>query len=476
MSRITIFLLILSSIIYANGKPTLADKEILELSLNYEFDEADRLLKDLFNKSDELKNHYLYLSIELIKSIHATEFVPFKDKRSVKDSVNNILIDYSEKIIEKYEDKELSIYDQFYLGSIYGMLGRFHGVNRSWYSAFSNGKEGINILEEVIEKDPNFTDAYLLLGMMNYYADRMGGITEFVAGILGLSGDRKLGIQYLRQAEKEGNLTNWQATMILSEVFARLENNKFDALPLIKKFSDKFPNNTHFSNWYCYELVDLSLIIEAGKIITSKESDKVTDMVKGKYYHLIGEYKKSNEIYDSLLAEKGMIYPWVYRNGKFNQAMNYLMLDDFPTAEKISNELNDSYSFKAKEMIKNPDLAKLLMEFRKNILLGEDEAIILVNNPPDFRGLNFFEGNYHYSLGVYYYQKNKLHIAEEKFIKAKELDFVILGYDSIKYLIQIYKVTNASRDYVIKLLDEIDDLDNEGFEFSAQDLEEKYNL
>ena len=42
--------------------------------------------------------------IELVKSIHAAEVVPWKKKKAVKDSVNKILIDYSEKVIEKYED------------------------------------------------------------------------------------------------------------------------------------------------------------------------------------------------------------------------------------------------------------------------------------------------------------------------------------------------------------------------------------
>ena len=475
MKRIIIFIFIYTAI-YANGKPTLIDRQIINLSLNSQFEVAENLLKELINKSDEIKNDYLYLNIELVKSIHAAEVVPWKKKKAVKDSVNKILIDYSEKVIEKYEDKNLSIYEKFYLGNIYGMLGRFYGVDRSWMSAFSNGKEGKNILEEVIEQDPNFTDAYLLLGMMNYYADRLGGVTEFIAGILGLSGDRKVGLEYLNKVEKNGNLSKWQATMILAEIYARMENDKFDALPLLKKFNKSFPENTHFANWYCYELVDLYQIKEAGKIIASAESDKVTDMVKGKYYHLVGNYKKSNEIYDTLLAEKGMIYPWVYEDSKFNQAINFVMLGDLKTAEKISKELNESYSKLVKPFLESPKIAKKFLEFSKNIFLDNADAIESINTTPNFENSKFYEAYYNYFIGVYYFQKDKSQLAEKYFLKSKELDSDSFKYDSIKYLIQIYKTTNANREAVSKLIDEIDDLDNDAFEFSAKDLEEKYNL
>lgn len=115
------------------------------------------------------------------------------------------------------------------------MLGRFYGVNKSWMSAFSNGKNGKNILEEIIETDPNYTDAYLLLGMMYYYADRLSGVTKLITGVLGLSGDRKTGLEYLHKVDKYGVVTKWQATMILIELYSRLENNKFSALPLLEK-------------------------------------------------------------------------------------------------------------------------------------------------------------------------------------------------------------------------------------------------
>jgi len=328
MFKSIILLVTISSIIVANGKPTSLDKEIMNLSLNYEFQKADKLLSEQFKESENLKNHFLFLNVELLKVIKATDEVPFYHKQTIKDSLNQELIEYAEDVIEKYEDEDLSIYGQFYLGSIHGMLGRLFGVSRSWMSAFSSGKEGRNIMEDIIEQDSNFTDAYLLLGMMNYYSDRLGGFIEFVAGILGLSGDRNIGLNYLEKVEKEGHLNNWQATMILIELYSRMEGNKFASLPLLEKIVKRFPNNTHFRNWLCYEYMNLHLLNNSGIMILADTNKTINDFIKASYYHQSGDYEKSNNFYNNLLGDEGLIWPWVYENAKYVRVLNYFYLDN----------------------------------------------------------------------------------------------------------------------------------------------------
>ena len=79
----------------------------------------------------------------------------------------------------------------------HGYLGRLYGLDGAWMSAFSSGNAGKSLLEEVVETDSTYYDSFLLGGMFHYYGDRMGGFIEFIASILGFSGDRKL----VRQSE-----------------------------------------------------------------------------------------------------------------------------------------------------------------------------------------------------------------------------------------------------------------------------------
>ena len=479
MIKKAIIYFLFTSLIIANGKPTPVDNEIMELGLNYEFDKASKLLKSHSENMDELKYHYLFLNIELIRNIDKLNQLPFSNRRVLRDSLNQNLITYTENVVDKYEDYEdmnLSIHNRFYLGSIYGLMGRLYGVNRSWSSAFSSGKDGRNILEEVIEEDPNYIDAYLLLGMMNYYVDRMGGFTEFIAGVLGLSGDRRIGIEYLHKVMKEGNLSKWQATMLLAELYARLESNKFDAMPILKVMYDNFPNNSHFSNWYCYELLYLHRSEEARKIINADRANKIYPFIKASYFSMIGDYQSSNSIYDTLLSEKGKIFPWVYSNNRLNHLLNNLMLDDVKTAKKIANDLEGNTLIAANQFIEEQSLTKEIIKFKQDLFLGQKESANLLNIAPNFNGSSFFEGLYNYYSGIYYYEQKDFKNAEEKFIRAKELDFKSFSYDTIKYLIDIYKTITVDKNSVESLLDDIDELDSDAFEFSAQDLEHKYNL
>ena len=100
----------------------------------------------------------------------------------------------------------------------------------------------------------------------------------------------------------------------------------------------------------------------------------------------------------------------------------------------------------------------------------------LLNSSPNFNGSKFFESLFNYYLGIYYYEQKDFKVAENKFLKAKDLDFKNFGYDTIKYLIDIYKTITVDKKSVESLIDDIDELENDAFEFSLQDLESKYDL
>lgn len=476
MNKIIIALFSISIIISANGKPTSTDKKIMDLSMNYEFDKADELLEEQFQSGESLKNHFLYLSVELMKILKAEDEVPHSERKATKEKMNQRLIQYAEEVVDKYEDDELNIYDRFYLASIHGVLGRLYGVNRSWMSAFSSGKEGRNMMEDIIEENPEFVDAYMLVGMLNYYADRMGGITEFVASILGLSGDRNIGLEYLNKVEEEGAINNWQAAMMLIELYSRLEGNKFESLPLLEKLVNRFPENKKFVNWLFYEYLNLHQLDKASEFLTERNNKFINDYAEALYFHELGDYKKSNQYYETLLKENST-WPWAYENAKFLRVMNFFFLDDVENAEKYSSDLTEEYKERFFKLKKEAETFKEIKKFKTAVGLNKYNIInSYMNANEQFSSSRTASAQYHFYLGVHYFRNDNIENAEMEFIKVIEMNPEDLGVKSSRYLINIYKNKTVELEKVEWLLDEIDDYDNDGLDFFAQDLELKYDL
>ncbi|OGU35360.1 MAG: hypothetical protein A2068_10330 [Ignavibacteria bacterium GWB2_35_6b] len=476
---ILLFIFAATPVLFASANISSSDKKIMDYAFNFEFDKAEKLLAQNFKDNPEnLKNHYLYINTEILKVIQATDAQPFRNKKAVKDSLHHILINYAEKVVEKYEDKKLSTDDKYYLGSIYGFLGRMHGVEGSWMPAFSNGKAGKNMLEDIIEKDAQYADAYLLLGIINYYADRLGGVVGFVAGVLGLSGDREVGIQYLKLAEQKGKLTSSQAAMLLVELYSRLEDNNLTALPYFEKLIKRHPKNSHFINWYCRELMELNELDKVTELIKNDSLNLIVPDVKARYYSLTGEYEKSNKLLNELLKTEGTLFPFMEEHYKFVRVLNYFMLGNINEANKYKKNLEPEQKKYIDYFILSPEPAKKLIKFREFIGFSKNKNEIeaFIKNPGDIGKSNYLKGYFNFCTAVYYFQNGKIKEAESYFLKAKEAHPEGFLHSTAPYLIYIYKNTKVSDEKVENLLDDIDDFDNDGLSFSAEDLKIKYDL
>ena len=129
----------------------------------------------------------------------------FADTDMSRDSTINVVHYYSRMAIKKGEQLEETTEVKFYMGCAYGYLARAHGMRQEWWSAYWAASDCENYLEEVIEEDPNFYDAYFELGVINYYpAVAVTGFTSTIAWIGGMSGDRELGLKYLNNVADNG--------------------------------------------------------------------------------------------------------------------------------------------------------------------------------------------------------------------------------------------------------------------------------
>ena len=211
----------------------------MELVYNMQYNEAKNIFDEIIKIEPQSGYGYFLKSI-----CYFWLFTDNKQNEKIKNEYESIsfkAIDITEEMLEKNED---NIDAMFYLGGIYGNLGRYYALDGSWIKAYWYGKKGKNFLEDVIEKDKNYYDAYVGLGIYHYYADELPKLFKILSFILGIEGDRELGLNELRLAITNSKNTRTEAMIFLGSIYINFEKDFEKALPLFKEIYDKYPGNT----------------------------------------------------------------------------------------------------------------------------------------------------------------------------------------------------------------------------------------
>jgi len=118
-------------------------------------------------------------------------------------------------------------------------------VERAWFSALRNAVGARHDHERVLELDPNYTDAKLVVGAHNYVTGSLPWGVKAAVAMVGLSGSKDKGIQYLYEAANGGGETANDAKVVLM-VFLRREHRYDEALRLVGPLAAAYPQNGLF--------------------------------------------------------------------------------------------------------------------------------------------------------------------------------------------------------------------------------------
>jgi len=118
-------------------------------------------------------------------------------------------------------------------------------VERAWFSALRNAVGARRDHEHVLEMDPDYLDAKLVVGTHNYVVANLPWSVKAAAAIAGLSGSREKGLAYLRGVAKGEGDTAVDAKVILS-LFLRREHQYDEAIGYMQSLADRYPRNYLF--------------------------------------------------------------------------------------------------------------------------------------------------------------------------------------------------------------------------------------
>jgi len=119
------------------------------------------------------------------------------------------------------------------MGGMYGLRARLAVMQHRWIKAYFDGKKAISNTRKSLKVDPEVYDAYLGLGMYEYYAGTLSGVIKILARFF-LSGDAKQGVEYLKLCKEKGYFNSLAAELLLIEIFTEPGNQFRDPKTAVK--------------------------------------------------------------------------------------------------------------------------------------------------------------------------------------------------------------------------------------------------
>ncbi len=154
----------------------------------------------------------------------------------------NITIAKSDAGIKANEDRARNY---LYQGMAYALRARLEGLRDRDLPTARAGKKMRTLLLKALELDPSLTDAYLGVGIYNYFVDTLSAIVKILRFFIGLPGGSRVeGLKQMQLASEQGDLTRAEAKFYLAKDFSRQTERQFDrSLQLFGELAQEYPKN-----------------------------------------------------------------------------------------------------------------------------------------------------------------------------------------------------------------------------------------
>jgi tetratricopeptide (TPR) repeat protein len=181
------------------------------------------------------------------ESYSAEGFLKEKPRRPLDPEVRKEIFDLISQVeaecnarLEKDPDDVDALYAR---GVARGFASTYKGMaEKAWLSAIRSALAARRDHERVLELDPSYVDAKTTVGIHNYIMGSLNWPTRMLVKLVGVSGDRKKGLRYLREVS-QANVTSSNDAALALSLFLRREQRYEEALKLVKGLSERYPRN-----------------------------------------------------------------------------------------------------------------------------------------------------------------------------------------------------------------------------------------
>ncbi len=243
---LVLLILFISTVVFANGSRfSELDHKIVQHLFNGEYATATSLIEEQI-KANPQNPKYYYL--RTYSDLYARYFAPNNMDR---DSLELKVVEHGQKALDVANEMEETTEIKFYKGQVHSYISRSYIFQQDYWEAYFAARKGRNYLEEVVEEDPSFYDAYLEPGILEYFtATRVDGWRGTLAWFVGMSGDREKGLKNIAMAAEKGDLHKTEARFVSAMMHRFFEPDAEQAYDVLRNLAQEYPGNNFIQNQY----------------------------------------------------------------------------------------------------------------------------------------------------------------------------------------------------------------------------------
>jgi tetratricopeptide (TPR) repeat protein len=158
------------------------------------------------------------------------------------EDLDRVAIRKAEEQIRKQRDVARNL---LYEGFAYALRARLDGLHDRDLPTARSGKKMRALLLQATQMDPTLMDAYLGLGIYNYFVDTLSSIVKILSIFIGLpGGSRTEGLRELQLCAEKGELVRAEAKFYLAKDYSRNSEGQYEkSLRLFNELQQEFPHN-----------------------------------------------------------------------------------------------------------------------------------------------------------------------------------------------------------------------------------------
>jgi len=119
-------------------------------------------------------------------------------------------------------------------------------IEHAWFSALRNALGARRDHEKVLDLEPQYMNAKLIVGTHNYVVGSLPWGVKTASSMMGLGGSKDKGLQYLKEAVAGNSETSVDAKIVLV-LFMRRERRFDEALQIIRSLEPQYRHNVLFA-------------------------------------------------------------------------------------------------------------------------------------------------------------------------------------------------------------------------------------